>query len=78
MNITNNNENQSSSFYFFLSWMFTNQCSLRVRLHPKPQVRMEYVVEGSLKLGMNNKVKVMTTNLSSHLYEQLQYPSITN
>ena len=91
MSVTNNSENEpllhllllSLSFYFFRSrfrfrfWICTNQCSLRVRPHPKPQVRMEYTVEGSLKLGVNNKVKVTTTNLSSHLYEQLQYPFIT-
>ncbi len=51
-------------------------CSLRVRLHPKPQMSIQYRYEDKFRLMQPNKVKMEVTNLSMHTYRGFKYPSI--
>ena len=48
--------------------------SLRVRLHPKPQLSIQYRCENELHLLQGNKVKMEVTNLSMHTYRNFRYP----
>ena len=52
------------------------QCSLRVRLHPKPQMAIQYQCESVFRLMQANKVKIEVTNLSMHTYRDFKYPCI--
>lgn len=48
--------------------------SIQVRLHPKPQLEVQYRVSDALKLLQMNRVVIDVLNRGSHTHSRVSYP----
>lgn len=51
-------------------------CSIRSRLHSKPQIELSYVPPETGKLFESSRIRVDIINLSSHYHRNFQYPFV--
>ena len=75
------NSMERTSFFFpSNTWLWVSITnyqfihSLKVRLHPKPQLKIEYICSESFTLFQPTHLRVILTNISLHYYKQIQYP----
>lgn len=52
-------------------------CSIRIRLHSKPQIELKYQQIEALTLFQPSRMRIDITNLSAHFRRNIKYPFIS-